>query len=67
MYDNGHSEFQIVWNNMLSKHEVLHHSATGLEELMKSNTKAALKYFNETTLEYLGETLTDLQTLRSVA
>lgn len=67
MYDNGSSEFQRNWNDMLETHTKLHASAIELERRMGISTASALSFFNNTTLPVLDETLNHLQQLRTIA
>jgi len=63
MYDNGSSEFKMIWNDMLENHDRLHKSAITLGELMASNTREAQRFFRNTILINLDETLGGLDRL----
>ncbi|MBI9108503.1 MAG: CZB domain-containing protein [Spirochaetales bacterium] len=57
MYDKGGSEFKMLWNEMLENHENLHVSAITLSGLMARNTAEAQRFFQNTIVVNLDETL----------
>ena len=67
MYNNGSTEFQKVWNEMLENHEKLHSSAIELGSLMASDSARALDFFNSTTIVLLNNTISSIDYLVNVA
>lgn len=63
IYKNGSEDFKKNWNIMLDEHEKLHLSAIDLENLMRTDSRAALIYFNGEILPVLDKTLVLLHNL----
>lgn len=67
-YDNGDEAFKQTWDKMVNVHQALHKSAIGIEaHLNKTDTRAALALFNQTTLPLLDQTLATLTALKDNA
>ncbi len=67
IYASGSKEFQSEWDAMILVHNDLHQSANRLQENLSSSSAAGLRYFNNTTLPLLDETISHLKAMKTIA
>jgi methyl-accepting chemotaxis protein len=63
MYEAGDDKFKTVWNEMLEDHEKLHLSAITLDTLMARDARDAQRFFQNTIVANLNETLAEIDEL----
>ncbi|MCP4609867.1 MAG: hypothetical protein GY845_14260 [Planctomycetes bacterium] len=66
-HQNGTTEFKHAWDQMLVSHKKLHESAKQLSDKYAADKADAKKFFNETTIPLLHETLGHLDGMKTTA
>jgi len=66
-YQSGDAEFKHAWDQMLVGHRKLHESAKELSDKYATNKEEAKKFFRETIIPLLHETLGHLESMKTSA